>query len=288
MGSIRRSPAGVRTLLAAIVSGSIVLGATSVAQAATVAVVDGTVVFTAAPGEVNDVRQGISGRVVDTGAPLTAGPGCEQLDPNSAQCPNSIPLLPLVVWADDGDDRFDVNDGLPRLVTIHGQRGNDTIKVGNSVGSPALLDGGQGDDTLITRENGSGPPVLRGGPGNDALIMNEHGTGQAFGGPGNDLITDNTDRRPHLAGGGRRERHLHDWSVVPGGRDGGRTGRDTLDQTTWLRQFGLDFDMSECPRCVQRVIGTPYDDRITGDSHPQRIFGAARQRHPGRRRRTRH
>ena len=58
MGSIRRSPAGVRTLLAAIVSGSIVLGAASVAQAATVAVVDGTVVFTAAPGEVNDVRAG--------------------------------------------------------------------------------------------------------------------------------------------------------------------------------------------------------------------------------------
>jgi Ca2+-binding RTX toxin-like protein len=295
MGSIRTSRASaarwvppgrwagmpIRTVLAAIVTGGIVLGAAPAADAATVAVVDGTAVFTAAPGEVNNVRAGtlaapdtMTLKVIDSGAPLTPGPGCQQLDPNSVWCPESDPLLPLVVWADDGDDQVVVDDGLPRVVTVHGQRGNDTVHVGNGVGSPALLDGGQGDDTLTTSENGAGPPVLRGGPGNDVLTVNEHsGDAQAFGGDGNDRIINNTTSPGSLLDGGDGNdtytfgQTFDLDAIVPG------PGLDTLDETAGFFEDGLEIDMSGCPRCVQRVIGTPNDDRIMGDRHAQAILG---------------
>ena len=51
-----------------------------VAQAATLEVVVGTAVFTAAPGELNDVRA-----FIDSGAPLSARTGCEQLDASTAR-----------------------------------------------------------------------------------------------------------------------------------------------------------------------------------------------------------
>jgi len=270
-----------RAVRAAIVTGSIVLGAASAADAATVAVEDGTAVFRAAPGEVNNVRAGtlaardtMTLKVIDTGAPLTPGPGCQRLDPNSVWCPESIPLLPLVVWADDREDQVVVNDGLIRVVTVHGQRGDDTVQVGNGVGSPALLDGGQGDDTLTTHENGEGPPVLRGGPGADVLTMNEHGTAQAFGGDGNDRIIYNTTSLGSILDGGDGKdtyTFLQSFqldAIVPG------RGVDTLDETRWPFELGLEFDLSVCPRCVQRVIGTPNDDHITGDGDAQEILGA--------------
>jgi hypothetical protein len=61
----------------------------SAASASTIAVVDGTAVFTGAPGEVNDVQMvppfeaPATLKITDAGAALTAGAGCTQMTPTA-------------------------------------------------------------------------------------------------------------------------------------------------------------------------------------------------------------
>jgi hypothetical protein len=92
----------------------------SAAQAATLEVVDGAVVFMAAPDETNDLRI-VGESFTDLGAPLSAGPGCEQIDANRARCSG-----PPVVETGDGDDRVDVRFPCCGTVTVHGGTGADT------------------------------------------------------------------------------------------------------------------------------------------------------------------
>src|SRR6266540_4997189 len=171
------------------------------ASASSIQVVAGSAVFTAAPGEANDVRAGTlaapdarSLKVIDNGAALSAGPGCQQIDAHSAWCPDPPnagpfdPLLPLVVHAGNRDDHVIVNDVGIRDVTVYGEDGDDAVHVGSGTRTFAVLDGGRGDDELITSSNGDGEPVLRGGPGNDRLTIDENGGGLAYGGSGDDRL----------------------------------------------------------------------------------------------------
>jgi Ca2+-binding RTX toxin-like protein len=253
------------------------------AHAATVQVVDGTAVFTAARGEHNDVRAGTLAirdgrtlRIDDAGAPLTAGAGCQQLDVGSVWCPEDPPgSLALSVSTGDQNDRVVIDDSVFRTVTVHGGSGDDTIHVGNSVGTPAVLDGGSGDDQLSTAMNSSDTPTLRGGRGNDVLTILEGGGANAFGGGGNDRIVyvgAPIRQVVRLAGGDGNDTytfpdHFPAGSIVPG------PGFDTLDQSTVTH--ALDFDLSTCSGCVERVIGTALDDQILGDGLSQAIFGGA-------------
>jgi Ca2+-binding RTX toxin-like protein len=253
----------------------------SAAGAATVEVVDGTAVFTAAPGEANDVRAGtiaardpLTLKIIDAGAPLTAGPGCQQLDPSSVWCPEAIETpLPLVIRTGDGDDRVLVDDIFIRNVTVLAEDGDDAVVVGSSFGSPATLDGGRGDDTLSTWMNSPGAPVLRGGGGDDVLTMSEAGGGQASGGDGDDrLVYDafSFGRPVLLDGGDGRDSYALGQEFLPTAMVPG-AGRDTLDQGA--ASEALSFDMADCPGCVERVIGTAFDDDILGAGQGEAILG---------------
>jgi Ca2+-binding RTX toxin-like protein len=260
------------------------------AHAATVEVVNGTAVFIAAPGEVNDVRAGTIDmpssagvlKVVDTGAALIAGPGCQLQEAiaNTVFCPEErLSSLPLVVWAGDRDDRVYVDDWEARSVTLHGQDGNDTMHAGSSTAGAPVLDGGPGNDDLSTSENGDGNPLLLGGPGEDVLTINELGGGTEIGGAGDDqLVFDGSPaRNPVRLDGGfgndtytfRPPEYAGSGAMVPG------PGLDTLDESQLpVRSFSsLTFDMATCPGCVERVIGSPVGDHITGDGNAQAIFG---------------
>jgi Ca2+-binding RTX toxin-like protein len=277
---MRRIPVG--PLAGVIAAGAILVNA-AIASASSIQVVNGSAVFTAAPGEANDVRAGtraapdtISLKVIDNGAPLTAGPGCQQLDAHSAWCPEAPNApLPLIVHAGDGNDKVDVDNNGVRDVTIYGEDGRDTLHFGSEVGGSPLLDGGRGDDDLSTNNNGSAAPVLRGGPGNDRLQIAELGGGLAYGGSGNDRIlytAFNLNSPLRLDGGDGNDTYgfgidFHPNAMVRG------AGFDTLDQSLVPSSFGLTFDMADCPACVQRVIGSANDDTITGDGHAQWIFG---------------
>jgi Ca2+-binding RTX toxin-like protein len=272
-------------LVSAAAVGAILASATT-ASASTVQVVNGSAVFTAAPGEANDVLAGMRAapdavtlKVIDNGAALTAGPGCQQLDAHSAWCAEDPHvLLALIVHAGDRNDKVDVDDNGARTVTVYGEDGRDTIHVGSGLGASPVLDGGRGDDDLSTANNGAGTPVLRGGAGNDKLEIDEIGGGQAFGGAGNDQILYAVGFNPsspvRLEGGDGNDTYgfgpdFRPAAMVPG------SGFDTLDQSLIASSIGFAFDMASCPGCVQRVIGSANDDQITGDRQAQEILGGS-------------
>jgi len=148
------------------------------AQAGTVDATEG-VVFTAAPGETNDLtitRELDSVIVADLGAPLTVLGDCISIDPNTASCPAGGSLVALL---GDGDDEADVND-LHSLVV--GGEGADTVTAWGRVR------GGSGNDTLATHPLGG---TLNGGEGNDTLRGGEErriGSTWMIGGLGSDTF----------------------------------------------------------------------------------------------------
>jgi Ca2+-binding RTX toxin-like protein len=268
-----------------VVSVTLVFGV-SAASASTLAVVNGTAEFTAAPGEDNDVQMvppllvPATLRISDNGAPLTAGAGCTQIDAHSAFCAedSSVPL-PLNVATGDGDDNVNLEDFYFRRIAVTGGRGDDKLYVSSNRGTPAHLDGGSGDDDLTVNLQLGAEPVLRGGTGDDTLtILNAVG-GLEFGDAGNDRLvyrgfTQGFNFPLALDGGSGNDTYAFEFQFVPTAMVPG-PGLDTLDESTAdPRAIGaFSFDLQSCPGCVDRVIGTAQGDQITGDSRPQAIVG---------------
>jgi Ca2+-binding RTX toxin-like protein len=273
-------------LLALIVVSVTLVFGVSAASAAKIEVVGGTAVFTAAPGEANDVQMvppfqvPATLRISDAGAPLTAGAGCTQIDAHSAFCTeDSFVPLPLEVATGDGDDSVLLDDLYFRRISVSGGRGDDKLYVSSNRGTPAHLDGGPGDDDLTANLQLGAEPVLRGGTGDDTLsILNAVG-GLEFGDAGNDRLvyrgfTQGFNFPLALDGGSGNDTYAFEWQFVPTAMVAG-SGLDTLDESTAdPRALGpLSFDLASCPGCVDRVIGTTQADQITGDNAAQAILG---------------
>ena len=132
----------------------------------------------------NDIREhsGWPQHIIDTSG-VTAGPGCEQVNPTEVYCPDPVNVTYLNVSANlgDGNDKLDAwgvfcwkmsldagngNDevyGCSGADEIKGGAGNDDLR-----GGPGddTLDGESGDDTLL---GGSGSDSVTGGPGLDSV-----------------------------------------------------------------------------------------------------------------------
>jgi Ca2+-binding RTX toxin-like protein len=273
-----------KVMFAALALGPVVW--VSSASAATVEVVDGTVVFSAAPGEVNDVRAGglaLPGpnlTITDSGAALTAGAGCEQIDGNTARCLESDegPARPLMMRTGDRGDRVLYDDFRSRTVSIRGGGGQDTLHGGSSEGGPVEVLGDAGDDQVTIALNFGSGGVVRGGAGDDVVRAFESAGDQLFGDDGDDhLIHSACDGASALDGGTGNDTYTFDspfpecsppviGGIVPG------PGFDTLDQSP-ERFAALAFNFSDCPACVEAVLGTSFDDQISGDNNPQVIRG---------------
>jgi Ca2+-binding RTX toxin-like protein len=259
------------------------------ARAATVEASDGTVVFRAGPGEANDVTvtttrtaSDFGVTVTDAGAPLAAGPGCDQLA-NAVACPHA---RSLIVWAGNRDDHVGLSDRVGFGYTaIYGEQGDDSLNVSSSVGMSPLLVGGRGDDTLTAHMNsGRDVPILHGGRGSDSLQLEDIAAGEAFGGPGDDrILYDGTPRAPAplvLEGDVGDDTYSFGFLTAQHGFTAALAaivsgpGFDTLDQSGETSSVpALDLNLSDCAGCVERVIGTPFDDHITGDARAQVILG---------------
>lgn len=104
-------------------------------------------------------------------ATLTAGRGCEQVNPTLVAC-RAEAVSSVSAWLGDGDDHA-------------------TFKVL----LPVKADGGNGDDTLTGSQSGDtlsgndGNDTIHGGPGND-LIHGGDGYDDLFGDDGNDILDD--------------------------------------------------------------------------------------------------
>jgi Ca2+-binding RTX toxin-like protein len=146
----------------------------SAASAANVAVVDGSLVYTAAPGEENAVDvytdTALPGAidVYDYLAQITPGDGCLPM-------PEVDPFGPYV-------GLYAVCTGVTKSIDIDLGDGNDYA--GGEAGLPAKILGGPGNDDIYGTDTDD---VLDGGPGDDG-VTGWIGKDTLTGGPGNDRL----------------------------------------------------------------------------------------------------
>ena len=166
------------------------------ARAAVVTYDAGLLEFSAHAGEVNAVTvQYAPGEatITDSGAPLEAGTGCEQIDVSTARCPFATDVFVL----GDGADTIRVV-GAPPYVEffVYAGTGSDTVRAGAftvpNAGLSVVRSGG-GNDTILDGpsdsflDGGKGDDTVRGGPGQDD-ITGRAGNDALYGGRGWDLL----------------------------------------------------------------------------------------------------
>jgi Ca2+-binding RTX toxin-like protein len=261
------------------------------ADAATVDRVGSALVYSAGPGEDNDVQFSLQGsgsamgiRVTDSGkGPIenqtpdghpviktNTVPGCFAGGANEALCDagpiKSIKLilgdgndtvgysglnLPVVV---DGGDGADSLSGMNLADTINGGAGGDNINAG-------------GGDDVVT--SGAGDDILRGGSGNDVLDAGD-GKDQLEGEDGNDVLVGGNGVDSLDGGAGD--------DTLNGGAGGdvlhGGDGTDTVSYADRTRPLNIDVNNNpddgeagendDIQTDVEVVIGGQGDDRIAG------------------------
>jgi Ca2+-binding RTX toxin-like protein len=258
MGSFAKGCVGLAALVAALL-------APSLAPAATAFVDDGDAFYYAAPGEANDVTVTQDGfnlatlHLVDLGASITAGDGCQSVSEHEVTCAMTDQFL--AVRLDDLDDSFaagamktaifwaggegeDTAQGGQGVDEFWGEAGDDTIRTG--AGAADLWEvqgnfahGGDGNDTLI---GGSYGDELRGGAGDDSVTGNG-GHDTVVGGKGNDSVSGG--RLRDNVGGGEG----HDTLSGNGGNDW-LYARDGLHDTV---KGGRGFDHAQVDRRLDTV-----------------------------------
>jgi Ca2+-binding RTX toxin-like protein len=165
-----------------IIACLIALVAPSLARAGTAEIVDPNpggphLTFTAGSGEANHLLLllGLGGyRVVDLGAPITAGPGCTAVNSSEVFCAFTLVFeeSPTVdISLGDLNDFASISPKFSSGVTIDGEDGADALEI--SAGCEAedavcnlLLRGGAGDDTLRAVNAFA---LLDGGAGGDTM-----------------------------------------------------------------------------------------------------------------------
>jgi hypothetical protein len=250
------------------------------AHAATVHTDGDTVVFAAAPGEVNDVLaiptlDGIL--VTDSGSAITTGAGCAPA-PGGALCADTLTdgvLNGVVLRLGDGDDKgtFDDEAGTERWSALYGGGGDDRLAARSAHTTGAHLEGGDGSDVLHSSTNFTGRIVLLGGLGGDELSAVEILGGVLKGGAGADRIswTGAGGEDAQIDGDAGTDTIEMLLDFVPSALDGG-SGTDTL--TAARQDDGIVLDLAGCPECsFERVIGSSFSDVLLGDGMPNIIHG---------------
>jgi Ca2+-binding RTX toxin-like protein len=171
------------------------------ASGATAGVAAGTLTFTAASNETNDVSIETAGsvfRVIDNNAPVTAQAGCNQRSVHRVNCATAGVNLVRVLAADNDDSVLTLIGttdadlaGGRGTDTLQSSDGDDTLTAGKtSVGfSQEQLMAGDGEDTLNgPTGTGGGSSFLDAGPGDDVLNGGNVGFELLFGNTGADVI----------------------------------------------------------------------------------------------------
>jgi Ca2+-binding RTX toxin-like protein len=188
------------------------------AQAGTVDATDG-VVFTAAPGETNNLtitQSGNSFTIVDNW-PLTALGPCSSTDMFTAVCTTTAEAVAarlgdlddsaviVVVYTPrvrggDGADTITTSAELPYFSednSVKGGPGNDVLANEGEAGS--IINAGAGDDKVSTRAFGD---IIDGGAGNDLVDARKGDASEGRGGPGDDRLLGGSGQNSFYGGGG--------------------------------------------------------------------------------------
>jgi Ca2+-binding RTX toxin-like protein len=222
----------------------------------------GTLRYTAAPGEVNDLQIHTSGRTMtisDTGAVVDASTSadCDQISVQEVEC---SPVDRASFFLDDLDDEAAVT-GAGADLTVDGWSGNDHLSL--CADCPGTLLGGPGDDTLVAGGLGSslygntGDDTLIGGAGGDAMI----------GGTGSDMISGR--------GGADRISPDSGNDVVHGG-----SGRDHVllnaapgSLTVDLRAGTLSGWGTKTLARIEDITGSRFADTLRGNASRNGLSG---------------
>ena len=223
------------------------------------------------PGEANDLElthtRSRGWIFEDSGAPLTARPGC-QAEGARVSCKAPIPEEIVTVALGDSADRlvYGSVERVSPLVSIGGGEGDDVLRnlAGRTYG---VIGGDEGDDVLSSRV----PGTLRGGGGDDVVTGSDRADA-IEGGPGADT----------LRGGGGRD------TFDPGADDAadlvdGGTGVDSLRYaSTWPAYESMTIDLqarrtshADALRSIENAHSGLGEDVVNGDGRANRLEGDA-------------
>jgi hypothetical protein len=187
----------LRTPCALLATGLAALAAAPAAHAATLSLEGDTLIYRAAPGEVNSLYVGDSfgptGKVrFEDANTITSVPGsCTLRDESMADC--TAPAR-VRIELGDGDDSLGFSDepGPAVALEAYGGDGADTLYGNHVVDRAELLDGGAGKDRI---DGFGGNDQVRGGAGDDDLEGNG-GNDTVLGGEGNDTLNGDDQAAP--------------------------------------------------------------------------------------------
>jgi hypothetical protein len=233
-----------KPLIAALVAATALL-APAAAQAATVSLENGSIVYRGEGAEGLDL-------LITKYQPWG--------DPNH-----------YLALGDDGADRqavlagapcfMDTNYGavlcpLDRPLVVYGSEGNDSLSVydDDTDAVPMTIHGNGGNDEITDAFGGGAGRTLTGGPGND-VVIGYHGNDTIDGGDGNDEV-DGHDGNDQVRGGAGDDVMWGDHYYGPGADllDGG-PGTDTTEE------WGIPSDLTNQPRTAVSLDGVANDGR---------------------------
>jgi Ca2+-binding RTX toxin-like protein len=268
-------------VLAALIALTLVRAATAAASTAFVApssVIHGldAVHYVADSGETNDVtitESGFEFTVVDSGATISAGPGCTSVSPTEATCSLDFDVRVEVRLGDGNDALTLTDDSEEGSGAYFGAGGNDTILGFGDPFSSEHLSGGPGNDILRGR---GGEDTLDGGPGADIMSGGTSNEPSFFGSfPHHDKVTYANRSAPIFADadgvaddGATSEGDLikRDVEVIRGGSGDDVLGGKTINVRTFTDGGKFRFGME--------LWGNDGDDVLRGwRSHDVLIAG---------------
>lgn len=226
--------------------------------------------YTAAAGERNDVAarpiaHGMD--IVDSGAPVTAAAGCEQVSEHEARCTATEEETFAEVKTRDGDDHVHVKNALNMTpIYAYGGTGDDAMKLDGG----GYMYGGAGADTI---RGGSGYEELHGQAGSDVVVGGD-GTDLLYGGGGQDRL-EGGPGEDTLVGDGDHGAPAAD--TIDGG-----PGRDSVSYAD--HKVGVDVDLrrgdgngqpgeNDRIRSVMNVNGGQGADRLAGNGGANYLVG---------------
>ena len=273
-------------LATAAVAGALLIAPAYAPAARVSATESGSVHLLARSGEANRVTLRVTRvdpdyalEIVDTGAPLIAGPGCSSVAADTAICPfpfsaeefrarlgdrpDSIDIFTFLFFSTfrvfGGTGADDIRNAHGGPAEVHGQRGNDVLFVSNN-NSPGQISGGPGDDDLSASGFGSSgrPGRMDGGRGDDTLRLLAQFTVGDGGAGADDLILD--------SGEATYEDRTRPVSVSLDGipNDGERGEGDNV--------FVAPREPDDFP-AFPSVRGGHGPDRLSGSQHSDSLFG---------------
>jgi Ca2+-binding RTX toxin-like protein len=267
-----------------------------IALGSTATVSGSVLIYSADPGETNDVTVASNGpltRVTDTGATISAGSGCVGFSSDTVDCAGSASIS---VAAGNMDDIVVVALSMP--ATLNGGDGDDALTAGPVADT---LNGGAGSDLL---DGGAGPDTLSGGADVDTAdysnrtgnvsvgldnVADDGESGEnddvrsdvqnVLGGAGDDTLTGSLGTNVLDGNGGNDSL---DGGLGPDTLNGG-PGTDTVSYATRLIAVTSDLDgvandgapgeQDAIATDVENLVGGNGGDALTGSDLANALTG---------------